>query len=306
MQRVNLFFVKGLVQVLGSMGPWLRYRVSDVACWLIRDVVRYRTKLVDANLERSFPDLSVPERQKIRNDFFRWMTDLFLETFAMQVVSRAAIKQMSSFPGESVLLDLHAKGHQHVVVTLGHFGNWEAVGQRWAVSDLPTTLYIVYKRIGSIGFDKAMYDIRTRYGLRLIEYAETVDALKATAYEPHNAYAFIADQAPHKNQGLWVDFLHQQTAFFQGWARYAQQYNYPVCFIDIKQPARGKYTMNVEVLEENPRDRDLESMVHQFSQRMQQQIRQQPHLWLWSHKRWKHAMPTNESCYPAPATVAVV
>ncbi len=56
------------------------YCISDALAWLLHSVVRYRRKVVDANLRSSFPDKTDAEIRLITRRFYRFLSDYFMET----------------------------------------------------------------------------------------------------------------------------------------------------------------------------------------------------------------------------------
>jgi KDO2-lipid IV(A) lauroyltransferase len=56
----------------------------------------------------------------------------------------------------------------------------------------------------------------------------------------------------------------------------------------MRKVKRGHYEMLSEVLIENPEKIDEDKVSEMYIRRLEQDIREQPEIWLWSHKRWKH------------------
>jgi KDO2-lipid IV(A) lauroyltransferase len=103
--------------------------------------------------------------------------------------------------------------------------------------------------------------------------------------------AFIADQTPGPDNAFWTIFLNQDTPVFWGTERIARKIDFPVVYIAVKRLKRGYYTITAEVLAEHPKDTADEQITKLHTARLEKDIREQPEIWLWSHKRWKHKRP---------------
>jgi KDO2-lipid IV(A) lauroyltransferase len=98
----------------------------------------------------------------------------------------------------------------------------------------------------------------------------------------------ISDQSPSNvRECHWVDFFGKETAVLHGPAKYAQKYNLPIYLIKTEKVKRGFYNVSARLLIENPRDYQPEEISRIFTNEIEQQIREAPEYWLWSHKRWK-------------------
>ena len=73
---VALGAFRGLVALFRLTPFPLLYLLSDGFAFLLHDLVRYRRKVVEANLERSFPEKSAAEIAGIRRAFYRNLSDI--------------------------------------------------------------------------------------------------------------------------------------------------------------------------------------------------------------------------------------
>ena len=103
-----------------------------------------------------------------------------------------------------------------------------------------------------------------------------------------NATAFIADQTPAPESAYWTTFLNQDTPVFWGTEKIAKKVNYPVVYASVKRTARGYYEILAETLFENPKATVDGEISEAHTRKLEKEIREQPEIWLWSHRRWKH------------------
>ncbi len=62
----------------------------------------------------------------------------------------------------------------------------------------------------------------------------------------------------------------------------------PIVFTTMRKVKRGYYEMASEILIENPEEASNDEVSEMYIRRLEQDIKRQPEIWLWSHKRWKH------------------
>ena len=107
---------------------WLLYRFADITFVLLYYVVRYRRRVVNANLEESFPEKSSAELKKISRQFYRNFADYIFETIKLLHISDSQIKRRMTFENVDIIDNFVAQGRS-VAVYFSHCGNWE-----WAPS----------------------------------------------------------------------------------------------------------------------------------------------------------------------------
>lgn len=267
----------------------LLYLLSDGVYFLLYRVFGYRKDVVLTNLRNSFPEKSEAEIETIASRFYRWFCDLTLETLKTLTISPAAVRERVTFEGIDILRG-HAERRQSIILVLGHFGNWELAGARYSAESGIPQLYVIYHPLANKHFDRLMYRMRTRHGTKLYAMRE---ASKAMLRDRHllTATAFIADQTPSPERAWWTTFLGQDTPVFFGTEAMARKLGYPVVYISIRRPSRGRYHMVVETLVEKPASTREGEITEIHTRRLERDIRNYPELWLWTHRRWKHRRP---------------
>lgn len=266
----------------------LLYLLSDGIRLVVYDLLGYRTAVVRENLRKSFPEKSAAERHAIERAFYRWLCDLMLETLKTLTISAAGVRERVQVEGEEVLRKYHAQGRS-VILVMGHWGNWELGGARFASLGLHQ-LYVIYHPLANPYFDRLMHRMRTRLGNRLYAMHEASKGMLRDR-DQVTATAFIADQTPPPERAYWTTFLNQDTPVFLGTEKIARKLGHPIVYVGIRTVGRGRYVMRFEDLVPEPaRTADGEiSELH--TRRLEADIRRDPAHWLWSHRRWKHRRP---------------
>jgi KDO2-lipid IV(A) lauroyltransferase len=136
-----------------------------------------------------------------------------------------------------------------------------------------------------------MYKMRTRFGTKLIAMKDTFREMLENKNEL-NATAFIADQTPAPESAYWTKFMNQDTPIFRGTELIARKINYPIVYATVKRVKRGEYVMYAELLCETPKATSEGEISEMHTRKLERDIIEQPEVWLWSHRRWKHKKPT--------------
>jgi len=266
------------------------YLVSDLLYVILFKIIGYRKDVVTKNLRNSFPEKSEAEIMAIRKKFLRYFCDLVVEVFKTLTISKKSAVRHCTLPPESLqLLDKYAQANQSIILALGHKGNWEWGGNTFSTL-VKHQLYVIYSPLENKQFDKMMYDMRTRFGTKLIPRKSAFKEILAGRNEL-SATAFIADQTPSPDKAHWMTFLNQDTPVFKGLEAISKKLNYPVIYLGIKRLRRGYYEANAEVLSERPAELRENEVTELFTRRLEKDIISEPETWLWTHKRWKHKRP---------------
>jgi KDO2-lipid IV(A) lauroyltransferase len=262
------------------------YLFSDVLYLIARYVVRYRKKVIDDNLLHAFPEKTAEERKAIRNRFYRNFTDSIAETIKSITISKEELSRRFTVTNQP-LLDQEVLDGKSVLLLAGHFFNWELGLQQAAVlSQVPSEG--VYLKLSSPFFNQLMYAARTRFGNVITEKNEFRTTVK-TLETQHRVVQLAADQRPNNRTTRYQrDFLNRPAYFFEGAEHIAKSKDLPVYFGEITKKGRGRYQATYELLSKDPYDSHPEhSITDAFCDRLEANIRLQPDLYLWSHKRWR-------------------
>lgn len=279
-----------LLRLISRLPLGVLYVLADLCFPLLYYVARYRRKVVTENLNNAFPELSPRERRKIRRRFYRWFCDYVVETLKLLSISRQEMMRRMVIEGvDEMERSLETK--PFVFIFLGHYCNWE-----W-VSSIPLWYQKedshgaqLYRPLKNKAFDRLFLEMRSRFGSENISKYEALrHILQLRRDGKKTCIGFISDQTPGWNSiHDWVDFLHQDTPVFTGTERIAKKVDAAIFFADIRRVRRGYYHLVLRRMTDEPKDFPDYALTEQYMRELEQIIRRQPHLWLWSHRRWKH------------------
>ena len=289
-QHIAYGILFSIAYAISLLPLWFLYALSTGLYALIYHVVGYRRRLVREHLRDSFPEKSETERRAIERDFYRWFCDYIVETLKLFSMSKKQMRRRMVFKGADVVDRCVGRG-QGVALYLGHYCNWE-----W-VSSIPLWLHSthyagsqVYHVLESPVMDRLLLYARHRMGPANVSMMDVLRYLMQNKKEGRPVVmGFIADQVPFwHNIGGWLTFLnHPQTPVLTGAERLARRLDMACVYIDIRRVKRGYYEAEFQLMTDRPGEAEELHITEDYFRRLEQSIRRQPHLWLWTHNRWK-------------------
>lgn len=282
-------FILPLLYSFSVLPFWILFRISDFFYVLVYYVFGYRKKVVIENLQKSFPEKSEAEINKIARQFYSHFCDTIFETLKTITISKSSFKKHLSFTQQAVaIFDHYEKEKRGFICVLGHSGNWEwnAIGHE-VYFNVPLTG--VYHPLSNKAVDELIYKMRTRFGGNMVAMKNTYREIIAQKKNGIvSNLGLISDQTPPPESAYWTTFLNQDTPVFYGTEKIAKKFNYPVVFMHMKKISRGRYIIDGELLTDAPAELADGVITEMHTQLLEKKIREQPYAWLWSHRRWKH------------------
>jgi len=278
------YIVFGFLYAFSLLPMRLLYLISDFATFMLYRVFRYRVDVVMSNLEHALPEKTLEERKKIAAKFYRNFIDNWIETIKLLSISKRTMNKRVT--GNFEIFDkLHASG-KAAQLNLGHFFNWEIMTLHCGINQ-PYPFLTVYLPQSSKISDRLLKYIRSRWGNPLIssyEMAREIIPWRKKQY----LLALGADQSPlNSDLAYWLYFLNRPTGFAKGPEKYARGQNIPIVMMTTTKPKRGHYHFDYFLLCEEPKLLPDGELMRLYVKHLENNIRLQPDLYLWSHKRWK-------------------
>lgn len=289
LMRVCMAPVGWLLRLLSWCPFCLLYLLADLLAFLARDVVRYRRRVVRANLRDCFPELTAKERRRIERGFYRHLADYFVETVKFASMGSASLRRRMVFENTE-LVDKTLKEGRDIVIYTSHFGNWEWITSMglWCKMSGEAEFSHVYRPLRQPWFDRWFLRLRTRYNVSIPMKAVFRQLLEWRRANRHWICGFLSDQKP-SHSGLTVNatFLGRETPFIGGTEELACRLSAVVMYFDTEVTGRGRYRSTIRLLSDNPRGLHPGELTRRYAQVLEQQIRRRPEAYLWSHNRWR-------------------
>lgn len=269
------------------------YVVADFLYFLIYHIAGYRKKIVRENLVGSFPEMEKSELRRIERRFFRNFADYIVETVKLLHISDKEMKRRMTFSGMEIFDQTLERG-QSVVCYFAHLGNWE-----WAPS---ITLWSrfehskniafcqIYRPLDNQWFDSLMLRLRSRFGtVSLPKRRSFLDLMRYHKKGIPSATGFMSDQKPSHGDTIHVvEFLNRPTSIITGTETVCRRLDALPVYWRMSKPKRGHYHIDVVAMDADP-EKEF-SLTDLYARLLEENIRKEPDIWLWSHNRWKNAV----------------
>lgn len=267
----------------------MHYRIADYLLYpVIYYVARYRRGITEKNLRLSFPEKSDSERQQIARDFYRQFCYTIVESIYGYRIDEEEMRRRVVFEGMEEVNRLVAAAGGGIFM-LAHIGNWEwmASFQQWLSPGV--TEMNVYRRLKNRAIDRLMLAIRAKRGGVCVEKQRILrEMVRYRAEKKPVAVGLLCDQKPRPEvTRTWTMFLNQETGFLDGGEVLGRKFGYPVFYVYIIREQRGIYRTQMKLLAARPEETQEGEITTAYARLLEQNIREQPALWLWTHNRWK-------------------
>jgi Kdo2-lipid IVA lauroyltransferase/acyltransferase len=287
MSAISFYILYGFLRILSYLPFRVLYIISDGLYYILYYISRYRLKVVKENLRHAFPLKTEKELLKIEKAFYRHFSDMFVETLKMIRISPDELSKRIPLLNPEIL-DKYREQGRSIMAIGAHYGNWE-----WTVGIVPFLKYKtigVYKPLNNKRFDKLVKKLRCSFNVEFVSMKDVPRVLFKYKQEKTPSFnVFVADQSPIWQEiQYWLPFLNQITAVYLGPEKLARQFNMVVLYGKVAKTGRGRYSVELIPLEENPLETKDYEITGKFIKAVEDSIFEKPEYWLWSHRRWKH------------------
>ena len=292
-EKIQLALLTFALKAIAIWPYGVLYALSSLIYPLVYYVVGYRRIVVHANLVNSFPEKSEQEIRQIEKRFYRHFCDYVMETVKLMHISDEEMRRHMRFTNPEYIEQLRRDGRP-IFLYLGHQANWEYIISvtMWISPELSAGQ--IYHPLSNKIMDKLIYRLRSRFNSVGIPQKQTLRTVLTMLREGKQPIlGLIADQRPPRRpEPEWMTFLHQDTAIITGGEVMGTKLNAHFIYGSMKCVRRGYYELTFHPI--NPIEGEEFGYSKQFMRMLEQDIKEQPHLYLWTHKRWKWGRPKNK------------
>ena len=271
--------------------------------WLFRCVFHYRTDVVMINLARSFPDKKYAELKEIGRRFYTHFATIFTEMIWFGACrgkkgrKRLHESHIVEITNPEELNRLYA-GARQLMLLEAHTGNWELIGGILCYTygeELTITaprFAVTYNELSSRLWNSVMAHNRTApvADLGFDGYVESAGILRFALSRKQEkfGYSFITDQSPYIYGGsMTLDFMNQKTRSMTGAAALACKLDMAVGYLRFRCREEGGYTLTIVPISDHAGETTSEAVMKRYYELLEEDLREQPWNYLWTHKRWK-------------------
>jgi Kdo2-lipid IVA lauroyltransferase/acyltransferase len=237
---------------------------------LLKYIIGYRVTIVKKNINYVGLNLDL-------NKYYHHFSKNLLASIYSFVASPSKIQSRVVYENLPTIQNEMSNG-KRVMLLATHYSNWE-----WVGVNLPSVLkgdcIAVYKPLSNQFFNKLVTRSRARTGMKLAAMSEVVRFIKQ--YEQNVCFLFIADQSPSIYQSaVSVNFLGKTTSFLDGPQKLVNRYPFEIYYQSVNEKD-GKYLIEFIKID------DHQNLMQTYANLLEKDIKNDPYLWLWTHKRWK-------------------
>ena len=237
-------------------------------------------------LEFSFPELALPEREAILQQTFENAGQCLFETLLIDRF-RAERETWIQVEGQEVMTAALAQ-NKGVILIFGHLGNWELLPLVY--EQLNIQGFAIESPIGEEKLDRFLGAKRQSPNIEMIPRGETRGAkAMLKAFKNNQVMLFALDQ-DMKVQSHFVPFFGRPAASAKGAAHLAAKFGAPVLSAFGWRLPGGQHQYQIQLLSQAPYQGGLEeeiALTARYTQAIEHQIRRFPGQWVWFHRRWK-------------------
>jgi KDO2-lipid IV(A) lauroyltransferase len=286
MQLLAFILLYPFLWVISILPHRLFYSFSDIVFFFVYHIFGYRRTVVRNNLELVFPKKKASEINRLEKDFFRHMCDMFLETIKTMSLSKEQVRKKYNVLNIDVLKKLEKE--RSILIVCSHYANWE-----WNVSInnyVNSKGYAVYQKITNKYFDAFIRKVRARWNTTLINQRETVKTVVRDKRDGVTGiFGLVSDQSPQRHRAqYWSEFMGIKVPVFNGAETMARKLDLAVVFLKVSKVKRGYYQAEFITIAERGRETEENEITEVFLRLTEQQIKEKPEYYFWTHKRWKH------------------
>ncbi len=286
MQRLFYNIAYPIFWLLSKLPMRLLYLLSSVLFIIVYYIIGYRKKVVKTNLSLAFPEKSQAERDIITKDFFVHLCDIIVETLKALTISEKDVLQRFVVTNPEIL-EPYYNNDRSVLIMAGHYCNWEWSGILNKV--LIYNAHAVYKPLRNKEFDALIKKTRERFGGTIVSNKHIVPALFRKWKKGEKTLTYIlSDQSPKQDSYKHRDtFMGIDVPVFTGTEELAKKFDFSVLYVQVNKVRRGYYAATFVPIAENPKEYEDFQITRMFLDLLENQIKEKPEYYLWSHKRWK-------------------
>ena len=297
---VKLF--RGVLVTFSKLPLKVHYFFADIFTWFVKRVMKYRADVILVNLTRSFPDLKYWDLRKIWNEYYNHLGEIIAEAiwFSGSSYSRLRKNGIVKVVNPEVASEAYDNSPS-VTILSTHCGNWEILGGLLGYETLSGKKFSFGEKDITVVYKKLTNDISDRvFALNRIAPLEEVgvecevESMNILRYAIKNraqkrVYIYPTDQSPYRQAsahpvGL---FMNQETNAMLGSAVLASKLSHAVVYMKMKRVRKGYYEMSFVEICRDASKMKPEDIMRKYYDLLEEEIKETPCNWLWSHKRWK-------------------
>jgi KDO2-lipid IV(A) lauroyltransferase len=296
-QAAEFYALRGAVRAIetlswpraGAFGAWiggLGYHPLGI-----------RRAVVEQQIAAAFPEMTQSDVERTARAAYRHLGRNAAEIALAPRLGRQGLVDLFEQVDNWDWVEQAMAAGRGIIAVTGHVGNWELGGAYFAARGIPIDA-IARKQANPL-FDEYITRTRADMGMVVVHDHEAVRRT-ARSLRDGRLVAFLADQGVKGLASTFVPFFGRPAKTPRGPAVFAKRLGAPVAAMAAMRLPSGRFRMHIEgipVPETGDRERDVDTVVANFTAALERVIRQYPEQYLWQHRRWRRQPPPDSSAY---------
>jgi KDO2-lipid IV(A) lauroyltransferase len=254
---------------------------------------RRHRKVAAANLALAFPGLAGAERRRVAAACFRHFGGALCDLVSADRFDPVELCRRFAYEGWEHL-DRAERLGRGVFLLGAHHGYWEISGR--PIGLYRGVIHTVARPADNPYLDRELARLRQRLGYAVIPKRGAARRMLQVV-RAGGRVGILPDQRVQEREGILVSFFGHPALTTPVLARLSRRDGCPVVPVFAYPRAGGRYRMVIRPpilpAEEDGQDEEaaVAALTRRYLETIEREIREQPQMWLWMHRRWSPRKP---------------
>jgi KDO2-lipid IV(A) lauroyltransferase len=240
-----------------------------------------------SNLNIAFgSQFSTAKRKELAKASFKHFGRILAEIIKFRSMKKGKIQRFISVGGTEHIERVLQEGKGALLFS-AHLGNWEAAT---ALVSQIGKVNVIARPSDNSRLEEELLQIRNKLGATVI-YKKQAARPILRALQDNEMVAILIDQNAVRNQAVFVEFFGKMAATTPSLAAFFLKTGAPIIPVFCYPNQGGKYHLEIfpplKIIVTGNEEQDVLKITQLCTKIIQNQIQENPKIWLWFHDRWK-------------------